>query len=85
MKEVIIEAQSIPPQHRHAYIFEAFDNLEAGESVVIVNTHDPVPLLKQFEQNRANQFAHEYQAKGPDLWKLKLTKNKKEGCCGYCG
>ncbi|WP_373999126.1 DUF2249 domain-containing protein [Bdellovibrio bacteriovorus] len=85
MKEFVIEAQKIPPQQRHSHIFETFDNLEAGESIVIVNNHDPVPLLRHFEENRQEQFQSEYLEKGPEVWKLRLTKLKKEGCCGFCG
>lgn len=84
MKEFVIEAQKIEPAHRHSYIFESFDNLEGGESIVIVNNHDPVPLLRQFGEFRPNQFVDEYLEKGPVTWKLRLTKKKKEGCCGFC-
>ena len=84
MKEFVIEAQKIDPMHRHSFIFESFDSLEGGDSIVIVNNHDPVPLLRQFGESRPNQFVDEYLEKGPEVWKLRLTKKKKEGCCGFC-
>lgn len=84
MKEFVIEAQKIEPMNRHAFIFQSFDNLQGGESIVIVNSHDPVPLLRQFHESRAEQFTDEYLEKGPEVWKLRLTKKKKEGCCGFC-
>lgn len=85
MQEIIIEAQQINPAQRHAFIFQQFDGLEGGASVVIVNNHDPVPLLRQFEQLRAGEFQHDYLEQGPQVWKLRLTKIKKEGCCCFCG
>lgn len=84
MADFVIEAQTIPGPQRHAYIFDCFDKLGGGESLVIVNTHDPVPLLRQFSEMKVGQFKHEYLERGPDQWRLKITKNKKEGCCGFC-
>lgn len=85
MKEFIIEAQSIPPAQRHAFIFQSFDNLEGGDSLVIVNNHDPIPLLRQFQEARPEKFAFEYIEQGPKVWRLRLIKKAKEGCCGFCG
>lgn len=85
MNDFVIEAQKIPGPERHNFIFKSFDNLEGGESLVIVNSHDPVPLLNQFLERRADAFVHEYLEKGPSCWRLRLTKKKKEGCCGFCG
>lgn len=85
MTDFVIEAQKIPPAERHAYIFKSFDNLAGGESIVIVNTHNPVPLLRQFESMKADQFEYTYLEVGPVQWQLKITKKKKDGGCGYCG
>lgn len=84
MNEFVIEAQKIDSKSRHAFIFESFDNLEGGDCIVIINSHDPLPLLRQFNETRPNQFVEEYLEKGPETWKLRLTKRKKEGCCGFC-
>lgn len=85
MSDVIIDAQSIPGPVRHATIFKTFDDLQDGSALVIVNNHDPLPLLNQFNEQRSNQFTQEYLAHGPTEWKVKITKIKKEGCCGCCG
>ncbi|MNL19749.1 hypothetical protein D3C87_1409660 [compost metagenome] len=85
MNDLIIEAQKIPGSERHAFIFQSFDNLEGGESLVIVNTHDPVPLLNQFQERRTDAFTYAYLESGPTRWRVRLTKNNKEGCCGFCG
>lgn len=85
MTEFVIEAQEIPATTRHAIIVESFDNLEGGDSLVIVNSHDPIPLLRFFQNSRTDQFVEEYLEKGPEVWRLRLTKKKEEGCCGYCG
>lgn len=85
MKEFTIEAQKIPAQDRHAFIFQSFDNLQGGEAILIVNNHNPLPLLQQFQETRPELFSHEYLEQGPKEWRLRITKIKKDGCCGFCG
>ena len=84
MKDILIEAQLISPDERHNVIFSTFDSLETGESITILNNHDPKPLLMQFDVKRPSLFTSEYLARGPIEWKVKLTKKMKEGCCGCC-
>lgn len=85
MTDLTINAQTIPAPERHATIFNAFDSLEGGEALIIVNNHDPRPLLNKFSEERPDQFSEEYLTEGPSEWKVRLTKKKKEGCCGCCG
>ncbi|RPJ70811.1 MAG: DUF2249 domain-containing protein [Alphaproteobacteria bacterium] len=84
MREIVIEANTIPAPERHNFIFSTFDSLEAGDSIIISNTHDPKPLLNQFNENRTSQYTSEYLLSGPTEWRVKLTKKLKEGCCGCC-
>jgi uncharacterized protein (DUF2249 family) len=85
MQEFVIEAQKIPAQDRHPFIFQSFDNLQGGDSLIIINTHDPIPLLRQLQEDRPEQFSHEYLLQGPKEWRVRISKIKKEGCCGFCG
>ena len=85
MNDLIIDAQKIPGPVRHATIFKTFDDLEEGASLIIVNNHDPRPLLSQFSDQRPEQFTQEYLVAGPTEWKIKISKIKKASCCGGCG
>lgn len=85
MTEITIDVQKIVPAERHGLIFQNFDNLSPGQSIIVVNDHDPDPLLKQFRETRPDQFRDEYLQSGPHVWKLKITRTKKESCCGFCG
>lgn len=85
MMEIIIDVQKIVPAERHGLIFQNFDSLDEGQSLVIVNDHDPKPLLRQFQETRPNLFKDEYLQAGPAVWKVRITRTKKEGCCGFCG
>jgi uncharacterized protein (DUF2249 family) len=39
----------MPPFERHEKIFQLWDSLKAGETLKIINDHDPKPLWYQFE------------------------------------
>jgi len=47
MAEQRLDLREIPPANRHPEIFEAFEALDSGEALVIVNDHDPNPLYHQ--------------------------------------
>ena len=52
MAETRLDLRDLPPSDRHAKIHDAFDDLDSGESLVIVNDHDPKPLFYEFEAER---------------------------------
>lgn len=70
-----IDVRKLEPKKKHPAIFDTFDELEVGESVVIINDHDPVPLKYQFEAERGEGvFGWEYLADGPEVWRVEITK-----------
>ena len=81
-----IDVRTIPPYERHAQIFGRFDALQPGESFVIVNDHNPVPLHMQLEGRAPGQLAWTYLQQGPDLWRVQIgrqaaSKNAAEDSC----
>ena len=44
-----LDLRDIPPAERHPKIFEAFDALEGGEALTLINDHDPKPLFFQMQ------------------------------------
>ncbi len=90
---VEIDVRTIPPYERHAQIFGTFDDLAAGQALVIVNDHDPVPLHRQFQSRSPGQFAWNYLQAGPALWRVQIDKLEGQAsaggdsCCsgGACG
>lgn len=85
----VIEVQEIPPRERHATIFAAFRDLKAGDTLEIVNDHDPMPLYHQFEAQAPGAFSWDYLQNGPQVWRVSITKlapsHASGGCCGHCG
>jgi uncharacterized protein (DUF2249 family)/quercetin dioxygenase-like cupin family protein len=64
----------LPRSERHPLVFEAFDHLAVGESIVIFNDHDPQPLRMQIEQMREGELGWEYVERGPDTFSVRLTR-----------
>ena len=64
----------IPPRDKHPTIFRTFDELAKGQSMVIINDHDPRPLRYQLAAERPNQFDWTYQAAGPQVWRVKIDR-----------
>jgi uncharacterized protein (DUF2249 family)/quercetin dioxygenase-like cupin family protein len=61
---------------RHPLVFEAFDRLAVGESLIIFNDHDPHPLRMQLMQMREGEMDWQYVERGPDTFRVRLTRIK---------
>ncbi|MFY3745560.1 DUF2249 domain-containing protein [Anaeromyxobacter sp. Red801] len=70
----VIDLRTLPPQVRHGLVFQCFDALATGESMVIVNDHDPMPLLQQFRFVRPGEAQHEYVEQGPTAWQVRIAR-----------
>lgn len=68
-----LDVRPIPPRVRHETIFEQLGALAAGETLRIVNDHDPVPLRYQLDATRPGQFDWTYAADGPEEWAVDIT------------
>jgi len=55
-------------------IFEKIDGLVAGETMRLVNDHDPKPLYYQLMAERPGAIAWEYIEEGPEVWQVRMTK-----------
>jgi len=73
-KPVIVDVRQVPPFQRHPMIFDAFEALEDGETMILVNDHDPRPLHYQFLAERAGTFEWTYLEKGPLDWRVEIKK-----------
>ena len=70
----VLDVRLLPPKEKHPTIFATFDALEPRAAFVIANDHDPIPLKYQFQAERPGAFEWEYQAEGPDLWRVLLRR-----------
>lgn len=69
-----LDVRPMPPRDRHETIFERLDALDTGETLRLVNDHDPAPLRYQLEATRPDQFRWGYVEEGPEEWAVDITK-----------
>lgn len=69
-----LDLRPVPRPQRHPMIFAKFDALAVGESLVLVNDHDPVPLHTQMDRLRPGQLGWEYMMRGPEIFRIRLRR-----------
>ncbi len=72
--ESVLDVREVPHSVRHAVILGALDAVTPGAALMLLAPHDPVPLLAQLEQRQAGAFAIDYLERGPEDWRLRLTR-----------
>ncbi len=78
-KEVVLDVRPIEIRLKHPTIFQNFDNLKEGETLKIINDHDPKPLHYQLLAERGETFDWTYEEKGPEVWIVKIKKKLNKG------
>ena len=76
MPVTTLDVRDLPPAKRHPEIHDAFDDLDPGEALELVNDHEPKPLFYEF-QAEVDQFdAENYSVDrvGPDEFVAVLPK-----------
>jgi uncharacterized protein (DUF2249 family) len=88
-----IDLRTITPRDRHAIVFGGFDALLAGQSLHLLNDHDPQPLRLQLDVRAFGQFEWVALESGPQVWRVRITRVgvrptpvAKDSCCsgGAC-
>ncbi len=70
-----LDVRVIPPHERHPKrIFDIWDKLNVGDTLQIINDHDPKQLHYMFEAQYEDCYKWEYEAEGPKDWIINLTK-----------
>ena len=69
-----IDLRTIAPRERHALVFARFDALQAGQTLQLVNDHDPLPLRFQLDDRAFGQFEWAALESGPDVWRVQITR-----------
>ncbi|MEI2691932.1 MAG: DUF2249 domain-containing protein [Anaerolineae bacterium] len=73
--DYVVDVRSIVPRERHPLIFQTFDSLQPGQTMILVNDHEPRPLYYQFLHERANQFEWVALEEGPQRWQVRITRS----------
>lgn len=70
----VLDVRAVPHAIRHATVFGAFDAMPDGGSLMLVAPHDPLPLLRQLTARTGGALAVDYEERGPEAWRLRLTR-----------
>lgn len=71
----VLDVRRIIPRERHPLIFQLLDRLAPGQTLVIVNDHDPIPLYYQIQATRLQQYGWRYLESGPEIWRVEISRN----------
>jgi uncharacterized protein (DUF2249 family) len=76
MTEQTLDLRDVPPFERHPMIHDAFDDLDDGEALTIVNDHEPKPLFYEFQAEVPSFDAEGYsvEQRGPREFVATLPK-----------
>ncbi len=72
--QVTIDVRDMTPRDRHPKIFGEFERLAVGQSMLLINDHDPKPLHYQFQAERPGEVGWEYIEEGPEVWQVRISK-----------
>jgi uncharacterized protein (DUF2249 family)/quercetin dioxygenase-like cupin family protein len=69
-----LDVRPLRKPDKHPAIFQAYAAVPAGESLVLVNDHDPRHLRDEFEVEHPGGYAWDYLATDPGAWRIRITK-----------
>ena len=70
----VMDVRPIPCSIKHGLILKTWRELPVGDHFILLNDHDPVPLRYQFEAEFPDTFTWDYLERGPEDFRVKLTK-----------
>ena len=70
----VMDVRTIPCSIKHGLIIKTWLELSVGDHFILLNDHDPVPLFYQFSAQWPNAFTWEHLVKGPEEFRVKITK-----------
>ncbi len=73
-KDKVMDVRPIPCSIKHGMILKTWLNLAVGDYFILLNDHDPVPLRYQFEAEFPGACSWEYLERGPEDFRVKITK-----------
>ncbi len=75
----VMDVRPIPCSVKHGLIIRTWLELPVGDYFILLNDHDPVPLRYQFAAQWPDTFIWQHLVKGPEEFRVKITKLKPLG------
>ena len=76
----VLFVPALQPAVKHPTILKKFDDLKNGESFLLVNDHDPIPLYYEMKAEKGEIFEWRKIENGPEVWKVEITKKNNDAC-----
>lgn len=70
-----LDLPTMSHEEKHQKLFGTLDSLKPGETLKIINDHDPKPLRFRLEAQEKGGYGWEYQLEGPERWIIIITRN----------
>lgn len=77
MVATTLDLRDVPPPQRHSKIHDAFDALDSGETLQIINDHEPKPLFYEMRAEVESFDAENYSVEQRDEQEFVATLPKK--------
>lgn len=71
-----LDVRIIPPREKHPTIHARVNELGVGETLTILNDHDPRPLRFELDGDYPGKFGWTYVESGPETWRVEITRTK---------
>ena len=70
----VFDVRKIARGGRHPRVFARYAGLAPGEAFILVNSHDPKPLRREFEAIHSGAFSWDYLQTGPEEWRVRIGR-----------
>jgi uncharacterized protein (DUF2249 family) len=70
----VIDVRKIARGGRHPRVFARYAGLAPGQAFILVNSHDPKPLRREFEAIHSGAFSWDYLETGPEEWRVRIGR-----------
>ncbi len=69
-----LDVRSIAPARKHPTIHARLNDLAPGETLTLLNDHDPRPLRFELEHDHPGLYVFEYLESGPEIWRVLVRR-----------
>ena len=69
-----LDLREVPRAERHPLVFANLDALAVGQSFILINDHDPVPLHMQIDDRRPGEVTWEYERREPGMFRIRIKR-----------
>jgi len=69
-----LDVRPVREPDRHPAIFQAYAAVQVGESLILIDDHDPRQLHDELEVEHPAGYAWEYLPAEPGVWRIRITR-----------